>query len=296
MSKEELDASLVRPSMGLRLKNCTSMLEFSEIESIKKCGDSIMQSYDCDRNSYLGGDCHESKDGPDDDDDFCFIDIQSETQVPLNDVQSSSLSSYETMQSNLTHKCHSMLNFKSSTIHEDQPFKIKKQTTNNIGDEGGLKRIDSQSILKSSPSYVNLPQDQMQRTTSFGTLEIREYPITLGDNPGGGKGPPVSLDWKHNEKRTKVIALEVYEDLRGPRRDRREMHMADNLRRWRLLRENGCTIEELNKASSAAENVRRQRKKSLKSEPPLSKMKKKIGKMIGSSNKEIRRYSVTSFG
>jgi len=298
---EQSDASLVRPSVVTRLKNCASMLEFNEIESIKKCDGLMMQSYDRGENENIVDGCQESG-HDDDDDDFCFIDVESEIQVPLNDVESSSSSANEIIQSDLTHRCYSMSDLKSSAVHEDQLVKIRKQsqTTENIETEGGLRRVDSQSILKSSPAYVqpdvNLPQDQIPRTASFGTLEIREYPITLGDNPGGGKGPPVSLDWEHNENRTKVISLETYEDMRPPRRGRRDMHMADNLRRWRLLRENGYTMDELDKASSDAENVRRQRRKSLKPEPPLSKMKKKIGKMIGSSNKEIIRYAVGSLG
>jgi len=300
----QLDASNVSPSLGARLKNSCSMLEFNEIASIKKCDyeeDSMIRpSYDRGENENMYGTSQESGDGSDDHDDFCFLDIESEIQVPLHDDGDIQIppSNKKLQRMKSMHRPHSMSELNSFTVNEDELVNRTNQShpTEDIGTEGGLIRVDSKSILKSSPDYVDAPQDQMPRTASFGTLEIREYPITLGDNPGGVQGPPITLDWQHNEKQTRLVELENYEDTRGPRRDRRELYMGDNLRRWRLLRENGFKMEELNRACSDAENVRRQRRKSLKPEPALSKMKKKIGKMIGSSNKEIGRCAVGSIG
>lgn len=290
----DLDVSGVQPSIMTRLKNSASMLEFNEIASIKRCEypeGTIMPSYGVQKENMFDR-YQESDHGPDDNDDFCFIDIESEIQIPLNDEESSSSHSNDNIRIDSTHRCLSMSDLKSSALNNQLVEKINQsQHSKSIGAEGSLKRVDSQSILKSSPAYIDVPEDQMRRRASFGTLEIREYPITLGDNPGGVQGPPVSLDWKHNEKRTKVIPLDAYEDTRAPRRDRREMYMADNLRRWRLLRENGYTMDELNRACSAAENVRRQRRKSLKPQATFSKIKKSIVKMIGSSNNELGRYT-----
>jgi len=160
--------------------------------------------------------------------------------------------------------------------------------------EGGLRGVNSQSILKSSSAYTDAPQKQLRRSTSFSTLEIREYAITLGDNPGGAQGPPISLDWEYDEDQTKLIPLEAYEDSRSPRRKRSEMHMAENLRRWRLLREKGYTLKEMNRATKAAESVRKQRMKSIEPKPAFSKLKKKIGELISSSTNEMGSYRAES--
>jgi len=175
---------------------------------------------------------------------------------------------------------------RASSLTEDIP----KQQDRRLG----LQR--AKSLLKES-AYSNSPREQqLQRTASFSTLEIREYAITLGDNPGGAQGPPISLDWDYNEGQTQVMSLDDYEDTRPPRRDKYQMHMAENLRRWRLLRETGCSLKDLMKATKAAANVRKQRKKSIESKPPLmkinAKMKKKIGQMIGASKNDIELENV----
>lgn len=156
-------------------------------------------------------------------------------------------------------------------------------------ESSSLKRCKSQSILKSSSIYNNSSSDilcdspaPIKPSTSFSTLEIREYPITLGDNPGGAHGPPISLDWKHNKRLTRVIALEDYEEKRSQRRSRQEMHMAGDIRMWRL-RENGNSIKEISKASSAADSVRRQRRKSIQSQySPISRFKERVGHLVSS--------------
>ena len=54
----------------------------------------------------------------------------------------------------------------------------------------------TRSILKTSKSRSS----RKNLKASFSTLEIREYDITLGDNPGGSQGPPLTLDWKYNKR------------------------------------------------------------------------------------------------
>jgi len=99
-----------------------------------------------------------------------------------------------------------------------------------------------------------------RRSASFSTIQIREYPITLGNNPGGAKGPPITLEWKHDDEKTLVTSLEEYEKKRPPRRD--DLHIPECVRRWRLL-EKGFSMREMRKASSDAEFTRRQRKKTI---------------------------------
>jgi len=76
----------------------------------------------------------------------------------------------------------------------------------------------------------------------FSTVEIREYPIIFGDNPGGIGGAPLSIDWVHFEK----ILLEVddFEQERPARRDSSELRMPPELRD-RILRHVGYSRREI---------------------------------------------------
>ena len=81
-------------------------------------------------------------------------------------------------------------------------------------------------------THVKIKQ---QHSASFTTIEIRQYDITLGANPGGFEGPPISLDWQHDEAKTIRTSLDEYERNRPPRRDENEMYLPECLRRWKLL-------------------------------------------------------------
>jgi len=124
---------------------------------------------------------------------------------------------------------------------------------------------DSNELSESTRSILKSPNSRSRRhnlSTSFSTLEIREYDITLGDNPGGCQGPPVTLDWDYNKRQTKVIPVEEYEEKRPPRRCRSGMHMPDNMRMQILLRHKGFTLTQVKRATRDAKLIRMQRRKS----------------------------------
>ena len=51
------------------------------------------------------------------------------------------------------------------------------------------------------------------RTVRFGTVKIREYESTLGDNPSVRNGPPVGLGWK--SKDLKDFTVDEFEEGRS---------------------------------------------------------------------------------
>ena len=53
----------------------------------------------------------------------------------------------------------------------------------------------------------------MKRNVSFSHLRIREYAITLGDNPSVSSGPPVTLDWAY-DPHEKTAPVEAFEAVR----------------------------------------------------------------------------------
>mmetsp|Transcript_16772 Transcript_16772/g.31781 ORF Transcript_16772/g.31781 Transcript_16772/m.31781 type:complete len:521 (+) Transcript_16772:89-1651(+) len=136
-------------------------------------------------------------------------------------------------------------------------------------------KMPQSSILKKSTSMVHLQcgdnptntscnTGKMKRVTSFSTLEIREYNVTIGDNPGGKQGPPLSLDWDYCQDRTIRIDIDRYEQMRAPRRKKHEMYMPGSIRMWTLMKYLGFSLREIEDASKAADVIRKKREKSIK--------------------------------
>eukprot|EP00584_Thalassiosira_punctigera_P025044 CAMPEP_0172562412 /NCGR_PEP_ID=MMETSP1067-20121228/96758_1 /TAXON_ID=265564 ORGANISM="Thalassiosira punctigera, Strain Tpunct2005C2" /NCGR_SAMPLE_ID=MMETSP1067 /ASSEMBLY_ACC=CAM_ASM_000444 /LENGTH=100 /DNA_ID=CAMNT_0013352623 /DNA_START=36 /DNA_END=334 /DNA_ORIENTATION=+ len=51
--------------------------------------------------------------------------------------------------------------------------------------------------LKSCMKRDSSSPEASGRTVRFETVEFREYPVTLCDNPCPVAGPPVGLSWRH---------------------------------------------------------------------------------------------------
>ena len=144
-----------------------------------------------------------------------------------------------------------------------KPVQSILRKTTSMHDLSSQSNLLSNSSSSPTNSVNNNPQN-MKRTTSFSTLEIREYKITIGDNPGGRNGPPISLDWNYCERSTVKMCIDKYEKLRPPRRERHEMYMPGKIRMWTLLKELGYSLREIDAASKAADTIRKKRHKSIK--------------------------------
>lgn len=92
----------------------------------------------------------------------------------------------------------------------------------------------------------------------FSTIEIREYPICVGDCPTLTGGPPVTIDWSHTD--TLLVNVDDYEK-EHPSRDRvvDDDLMLPALCRYERLIEAGYTEDELCEATRLAEILARQR-------------------------------------
>lgn len=144
----------------------------------------------------------------------------------------------------------------SSSLHGD----IKSKSLS-PGSKSGLKKRRKYESILNKPRYGSdgTSRSKVTSNVKFATLEIREFPTALGDNPGGLVGPPITLDWKHDEERTVVVSLEEYESKREPRREEVELWIPECLRRWKLL-DRGVSMRKMQKAAKKAEKTRKERK------------------------------------
>lgn len=97
-----------------------------------------------------------------------------------------------------------------------------------------------------------------RKQVSFGTVDIREHPVIPSDNPGGVKGPPVTIDWNHSSHSTANI--QEYEEMRPARRTATQLIMPSTYRQ-QLLIQSGFTLHEIQQYTKKANVARRHRKR-----------------------------------
>lgn len=143
---------------------------------------------------------------------------------------------------------------------------------------GPLVKPSPRSILKSrtksEPRYVKegkscwmclpppaefkqLPASSTTDTTEsksvgFGSVTVRGYQQTMGDNPAVSYGPPISLDWEYEQE--DPVDLDLFESERVfARRNMRQMVLSYYRRKAILTRDYGFTEEELVNAKKDAD-------------------------------------------
>ena len=133
------------------------------------------------------------------------------------------------------------------------PLECMKSPSNTITKKASLKKISSigQGLARKNT------EGSLQRTVSFTSLSIREYPPSISDNPSCSFGPPVQLDWDYEAEETQLI--DHYEESRQPRRANHELLLSYYDRRFLLLKQAGYSRSEVKAAMKEAERVKRQR-------------------------------------
>ena len=105
----------------------------------------------------------------------------------------------------------------------------------------------------------------------FSTLEIRSYPLRLGDNPSISSGPPLTMSWRP-EGVPLVVEVEDYEDTRPTRRPKDALRVS-KLVRQEWLRKEDYSRGEMMEAQAKALRIQRGRLASAKESLNLSKSK-----------------------
>jgi len=120
----------------------------------------------------------------------------------------------------------------------------------NDGDEGAGEGSCSQS---------NQSDDKTSRPVivGFNHVDMRNYPMVLGDNPSVSKGPPISVDWEHFGE--SCFDVDKYEDARkDERRNKAQMRIPYDVR-YEILERAGELDEVVNSAVKEIENIKSMR-------------------------------------
>lgn len=142
-----------------------------------------------------------------------------------------------------------------------QPVLTKRQKEVQNYRKGVLARNSVDESPVSAALYENRRRRRQQQCGNgvrFGTVEIREYALMAGDNPGGYRGCPLTMQWDHHNKLS--LGLDEYEEERPPRRNGSQMNIPWQTRE-QMLRDSGYTRGEIQAATKSVNIARRQRKR-----------------------------------
>lgn len=100
-------------------------------------------------------------------------------------------------------------------------------------------------------------------SVSFSTIDVREFPVVVGDNPSTSAGPPISISWNPNCELS--IDIEEFEDYRNGegygccrRRTGESLRLDAEQRRYMALN-GGSSYEEISAAVRQNHRVQRNR-------------------------------------
>ncbi|KAG7349408.1 hypothetical protein IV203_012005 [Nitzschia inconspicua] len=103
----------------------------------------------------------------------------------------------------------------------------------------------------------------LSRAVSFGTVEVNEFPYSIGCDVVSRDGPPLAIAY-HRPLRAQSFDLETFErDRRVSRRNREDLLLSE-MDRITILQRCGYTAEDIERACWEAEKVRKERCKSIR--------------------------------
>jgi hypothetical protein len=97
---------------------------------------------------------------------------------------------------------------------------------------------------------------QAKKSVRFKTIEIFEYPITLGDNPSVTSGAPLTIEWEVQRK--SKFPLEYFEKHRPAHKQKNSLRISGKGRKQLLLR-CGFSHEEIINAALEATEMKKER-------------------------------------
>ncbi len=104
---------------------------------------------------------------------------------------------------------------------------------------------------------ISIQEPETETLVRFSTVTIREYPITVGDNPSSTRGVPLTVDWKHNREYT--LQVNDFEDVRPTIRRSVGELQTQSLDRLRMLKAMGWSGTELREHAQGVDRARQLR-------------------------------------
>ncbi|CAJ1950846.1 unnamed protein product [Cylindrotheca closterium] len=199
-----------------------------------------------------------------------------------------------------------------NTLDQPEIFSMDSSSSGDSGSGSSLeKETSSDSSLEKDHSVTSRITDydtsddenasaiaisggtpQRDSKVRFDSVEVREYPIILGDNPSCRQGPPITIGWE--PKSDVFTPVDEFEKLRSEERhsDPDEMFVS-SFNRIDILKKLGFSRRDIKKASSKASKLRKKRDETSQHEQkiePLRQLKDRTVELL-SCKKTTRESS-----
>lgn len=119
-------------------------------------------------------------------------------------------------------------------------------------------KLSDSRIMAKSPT-LSVAKGK-RSSLSFGTVQVYEFPIVVGDNPEVSKGCPVTIDWE--PKTTTKLEVNKYEYLRARRRPvprkKDDLKLSEE-ERAQILLEAGFSSDDIANGTSKADAIKKRR-------------------------------------
>lgn len=149
----------------------------------------------------------------------------------------------------------------------------------------------STSASTTDPSLSKQTSTQMQ--VQFTTVQIRDYGITIGDNPCPRDGPPLTIEWNHHHE--DEFTLPEYEATRPERRHNQEMIIPSKVR-FEILQKSGCTVKDIIRATKEVDMARRERMETTsmlyrsKTHESLERWRRALRNLVTNKKRKERKF------
>lgn len=138
---------------------------------------------------------------------------------------------------------------------------IVSATTDGDGGDDDVRKDGDEGAGEGSCSECNESDDNTSRPllVGFNRVDMRNYPIVLGDNPSVSKGAPISVDWEHFGEC--CFDVDKYEEVRkDERRTTAQMRIPYDVR-YDILERAGELDEAVDSVVKEIENIKSMRDK-----------------------------------
>ncbi len=153
----------------------------------------------------------------------------------------------------------------ADTVCLKTPYKVNSRsnsTTSSATDDTNPLSVMSDSITSSSSCFLPPIPAGPQKSVRFDKVIIREYNITVGNNPACSAGAPITLSWEYNPI-TEQFPVDVYESYRDGQRCGPEDLKLNERFRHRLLLEWDVPISKIKRAERRCRLAQDQRRQTI---------------------------------